>query len=78
MTTSTYALPVSFEQVVQLVRQLPLAEKRQLSQVLQQETLDAKLGELLTAFRTDDLSEADILAEVEAVRADHYARSRAQ
>lgn len=75
MTTSTYALPLSFEQVVQLVCQLPLAEKRQLSTVLQQETLDSKLGELLDAFRNDELSEEDIRQEVEAVRAARYARS---
>lgn len=77
MSGSTYALPLSFEQVVQLVQQLPLAEKRQLSAVLAQETLDSKLGELLDAFRTDELSEDDIRQEAEAVRAARYARSKA-
>ena len=76
MTSYSYALPLSFEQVVQLVRQLPLTEKRQLSIVLQQETLDTKLGELLDAFRTDELTEDDINQEVEAVRAARYARTK--
>lgn len=69
LPSPTYALPLSFAQVMQFVRQLPLPEKRRLSDALQAEPLNAKLGELLNAFRKDELTEAEITGEVGAVRA---------
>lgn len=68
MTTSTYQLPLNFEQILALVKQLPDIEKRLLSQELAKELREQKLTQLLETFQTDDLSSETITAEVEAVR----------
>ncbi|MBD1936903.1 hypothetical protein [Microcoleus sp. FACHB-68] len=74
MNQANYQLSLNFEQVLALVKQLPYAEKLQLSQELEKETLNNKLTELLELFRTDELSLETIEQEVEAVRTEIYAR----
>jgi hypothetical protein len=63
-----YQLSLSFEQVLNLVRQLPEADKIKLNQALAKELLDGKLTHLLEAFKTDELCLEEITQEVEAVR----------
>ncbi|MEM7107979.1 MAG: hypothetical protein AAF519_07115 [Bacteroidota bacterium] len=63
---------LSFSQILELVKNLPGEQKIKISQELEKETIDSKLTELLTAFRTDKLSIEDITAEVEQVRHDLY------
>ena len=48
-------LPLSFDQILTLVKQLPESEKLKLSHELEKDTLDHKLTELLEAFKTDEL-----------------------
>jgi hypothetical protein len=74
MTQSNYQLPLNFEQVLALVKQLPYPQKLQLSQELEKEVLNSKLTVLLQSFKTDELSLETIDQEVEAVRAEIYAR----
>jgi hypothetical protein len=74
MTQSNYQLPLNFEQVLALVKQLPYPQKLQLSQELEKEVLNSKLTVLLESFKTDELSLETIDQEVEAVRAEIYAR----
>lgn len=63
---------LSFSQILELVRNLPGDQKIKISQELEKETIGSKLTELLTAFRTDQLSMEEITAEVEQVRQDLY------
>lgn len=74
MTQSNYQLPLNFEQVLALIKQLPYPQKLQLSQELEKEVLNSKLTVLLESFKTDEISLETIDQEVEAVRAEIYAR----
>lgn len=47
MNQNTYQLPITFEQILTLVKQLPHPQKLLLSQELEKETLNTKLKELL-------------------------------
>lgn len=67
----------TFQQILELVRRLPLQDKVKISRELERELVDAKLCELLKVFKTDELTEEEILKEVEAVRAERYARKKA-
>lgn len=74
MTQRNYQLLLNFEEVLALVKQLPYPQKLQLSQELEKEVLNSKLTVLLESFKTDELSLETIGQEVEAVRAEIYAR----
>lgn len=76
MTTSTYQLPLNFDQILALVKQLPNLEKQRLSQELAKELREQKLTQLLETFQTDELSPKAITEEVEAVRAERYAEQQ--
>ncbi|MES2764496.1 MAG: hypothetical protein V4642_01405 [Bacteroidota bacterium] len=67
----------TYQQILELVRHLPLQDKVKISRELERELVDAKLGELLEVFKTDELTEEEILKEIEAVRAERYARKKA-
>ncbi len=67
-------LNLTFSQILKLVRRLPAEQKIKLSRELEKETIQSKLTELLTSFRTDELSEDEITKEVEKVRQDVYDR----
>lgn len=56
MLKNTYQLPLTFDQILTLVKQLSDSEKLLLSKELEKETLDKKLTELLEVFQTDELS----------------------
>ncbi len=72
----TYQISLNFEQILELVQQLPLADKLRLSKELEKETRDHKLTELLETFQTDELDLDTINKEVETVRAEIYARPK--
>jgi hypothetical protein len=74
MTVKTYQLPLDFEQILNLVRQLPPVEKEQIRQELEKANREQKLNSFLTDFHTEEISLAEITAEVEAVRSDIYAQ----
>ena len=76
MKAATYNIDLDFNQILDLVRQLPKKEKIKLSKALEREIVDIKLGALLKAFKTDSLNQKTIDREVEIVRAKIYARSK--
>jgi hypothetical protein len=65
-------IKLSFPQLLELVKKLPGEQKLKLSKELEKETIQSKLTELLTSFRTDDLAIDEITAEVEKVRQNEY------
>ncbi|MFM7711565.1 MAG: type II toxin-antitoxin system VapB15 family antitoxin [Microcystis sp.] len=72
MNPKTYQLTLNFDQILDLVKQLPESDKIQLSKELEKETLNHKLTQLLETFKTDELSLETITEEVEEVRAKIY------
>ncbi len=72
----TYQISLNFEQILELVKQLPPVDKLRLSKELEKETRDRKLTELLEAFQTDKLDLETINEEVKTVRAEMYARQK--
>ena len=74
MLQNTYQLPLTFDQILSLVKQLSNSEKLLLSKELEKETLNNKLTELLEIFQTDELSLEEITEEVEIVRSQIYNR----
>lgn len=73
-----YNIRLEFNQILDLVRQLPKKEKIRLSKELEKDIIDAKLTALLRAFKTDELDQETIDREVETVRTELYARSKAK
>jgi hypothetical protein len=68
MLQNTYQLPLTFDQILSLVKQLSNSEKLLLSKELEKETLNNELTELLEIFQTDELSLEEITEEVGAIR----------
>jgi hypothetical protein len=69
-------LELSFDQILSLVKQLPQSKKLKLSKALETDGIESRLTSILQAFKTDDLSEDDITAEVEAVRQARYEKGK--
>lgn len=65
-------IKLSFPQLLELVKKLPGEQKLKLSKELEKETIQSKLTELLTSFRTDDLTMDEITEEVEKVKQQKY------
>ena len=61
-------LDVTYEQVIALVRKMPLSEKLKLSEELENDAINSKLSKLLKTFKTKELSIETINAEVELVK----------
>lgn len=76
MKTGTYNIDLGFEQILDLVRQLPKKEKIKLSRELERDIIDAKLTSLLKAFQTDNLDQKTINKEVKTVRTQLYAGAK--
>ena len=76
MKAESYNISLNFNQILELVRQLPNKQKIKLSKELEKEGINSKLGKLLETFRTDDLPLNIIDEETEAVRKELYARSK--
>ena len=74
MNTVNYNISLNYSQIFDLVRQLPMNQKIRLTQELAKETLDIKLSELLSIFKTDELDEDIINNELDIVRAELYAQ----
>lgn len=76
MKTENFNISLNFNQILELVKQLPPKQKIKLSKELEKETIDSKLTEILNAFKTNELTQADIDKEVEFVRAARYAKRK--
>jgi len=76
MNIGAYQISLSFNQILDLVKQLPIKEKTELGLELAKETKDQTLSRLLNSFKTDDISQNEIDREVESVRAEIYAKRK--
>ena len=76
MKTATFNIGLGFDQILDLVKQLPKKEKIRLSKELEKDIVDAKLTSLLKAFKNDNIDQDAINKEVEAVRTELYAKSK--
>ncbi len=76
MNSNTYKISLNYDQILELVKQLPKREKARLSKELAKEAIDTRLTRLLNAFSTDTLTEDMINQEVEKARSEIYARKR--
>jgi len=76
MKSESFNLSLSFNQILELVKQLPPNQKIKLFKELEKETIDSKLAEILSAFKTNDLTQVDIDKEVEAVRTARYDKKK--
>ena len=66
------SVPITLEQLIHAVRNLPPEERRQVARALVQSELAADLTDLIQSLYgeppADDISDVDIMAEVKAVR----------
>lgn len=76
MKTATFNIGLGFDQILDLVKQLPKKDKIRLTKELEKDIVDAKLSSLLKAFNTDSLDKELINKEVESVRSELYAKSK--
>ncbi len=76
MKTDSFNISLSFDQILDLVRQLPKSQKIKLSKELEKEAIDTKLSKLLATFKTEELPLNIIDQEVELVRQELYAKSK--
>ena len=76
MKTGTLNLPITYDQIIRLVKRLPAEQKIRLGQELAKEVVDEELSKLLSVFKNEEISEELINQEVETVRADLYGRKK--
>jgi uncharacterized protein (DUF2252 family) len=76
MNSNAFKISLTYNQVLDLVRQLPKSEKAKLTSELAKEATDKRLSRLLNAFKTSELSEDEINREVEKARAEIYAQKQ--
>ena len=67
-------LNLNYNQILSLVRQLPVRTQLRLGRILTKDATRAELEYFLETFKTDELSEEDILSEVQQVRKERHAR----
>jgi hypothetical protein len=72
MIQKSYQPTLNFDQILDLVKQLPRNDKILLSKELEKDTLDQTLTQLLETFKTDEVSLETITEEVENVRTEIY------
>lgn len=65
-------IDITFEQILSMVRQLPIQQKLKLSKELEREAIDTKLTSLLKTFKARKLDLKTISEEVEFVRKGIY------
>ena len=69
-------LNLNYSQILSLVKQLPTRTQLRLGRILTKDATKAELEHFLETFKTDELSEEDILVEVKQVRKERYARHK--
>jgi hypothetical protein len=67
---------LTFNQILSIVKQLPLQQKIKLTKELEKEAIDTKLSRLLKTFWTKDLDLNTITEEVESVRQEIYDKQK--
>ena len=76
MNNNAFKISLTYDQVLDLVRQMPKEDKARLSTELAKETADKRLSRLLNAFKTNEISEEEINKEVEKARTEIYAKKQ--
>jgi hypothetical protein len=71
----SYKVALNFNQIVQLVKQLPVSDKVKLSKELEKEAIDSKLSKILKLLKTNELTDDEITQECESVREKLYHQS---
>lgn len=74
-TAISYQVQLNFNQIVQIVKQLPVNDKIKLSKELEKDAINSKLTRLLKSFKTNELTEDIINQECEIVREKLYTKS---
>ena len=69
-------IDISYKQMLALILQMPVQSQIRLGRTLTRQSTRAELTRLLDTFRTDEISEQDILSEVKAVRHERYAKRK--
>jgi len=74
-TAISYQAQLNFNQIVQIVKQLPVNDKIKLSKELEKDAINSKLTKLLKSFKTNELTEDMINQECEKAREMLYTKS---
>ena len=69
-------IDITYDQILTLVKQLPINDKIKLTKELEKEGLANKFSEILASFKTNDLSLSLIDEEAEIVRQKIYERKK--
>ena len=72
MATASLNIPLSYNQILELARQLSDEDKLQLNRELSAEVRKIELQRLLQVFKNDEISLEEISSEVELVRQARY------
>ncbi|MBO4431443.1 MAG: hypothetical protein J5790_08910 [Bacteroidaceae bacterium] len=67
-------IDISYNQMLLLLQQMPVRSQLRIGKALTRQNIRKELNYFLDTFRTDEISEEDILAEVKAVRRERYAK----
>ena len=65
---------ISYNQMLLLLQQMPIRFQLRLGKALTRQNIRAELNHFLETFRTDAISEEEIMAEVKSVRKERYAK----
>lgn len=76
METATLNVKFNYNQIKNLIVQLPARQRRRLFNDLAQDTVYRELNGFIDKFRTNELSEDDILTEIENIRRNRYESKR--
>jgi len=76
MESSSYKINLTYNQVLDLVRQLPKKDKAKLSNELAKDAVDKRLTRILNSFSAKDISQEEINQEVEEARTEIYAKKQ--
>lgn len=69
-------IDITFDQILSIVKQLPKNEQIKLTKELEKEAIGSKLSQLLTTFRTDELTSKAINEAVESARQEIYDKQK--
>lgn len=72
MATASLKIRLNYNQILELARQLSDEDKLELNRALAAEVRSIKLRQLLQAFKSSDISQEEIDAEVETARQEIY------
>lgn len=67
-------LNLNYTQIFNLVMQMPVRSRLRLGKALTRNSTEQELRHFLDAFKTEEISENDILEEVKTVRQQRYAQ----